>query len=273
MLAGRYRVGALLGRGSSACVLDGYDTRLERPVAIKRLRPDAAAIGATRPRFELEVRAAARLTHPNAVAVYDAGEDGGRTYLVMERLDGGTLADRIAQGRLRPAEAARVGADVLAALRAAHALGMVHRNIKPSNILFGEEGQAKVADFGIASGARGDSAGAAPASGDAVFGHVGGAPAYLAPERLANRPATARSDLFALGVVLFEAVAGRRPEPAPASVPGAPPVLAAVVLRALAPRPEDRYPSAAEMAVDLRSALVAITPDSAPASAGYASTA
>lgn len=275
MLAGRYRIGALLGQGGSACVLSGYDTRLERPVAIKRLRPGAAANGTMRRRFEQQARAAARLTHPNAVALYDIGEDDGQTFLVMERLDARTLADRIAQGPLTLPEAAGVGVDVLAALRAAHTLGMVHRDIKPSAILFGEEGQAKVADFGgatcleppVGAMARGPAV-----AGDAAPAQVTGTPAYLAPERLAGQPATARADLFALGVVLFETLSGRQPDPAPVSVPGAPPALAAVVLRALAPRPEDRYPSAAEMSADLQAAMATITPDGVPAPAAHAST-
>lgn len=268
MLAGRYRIGAPLGQGGTACVLSGYDTRLERPVAVKRLRPEAAADESIRRWFEQQARVAARLTHPNAVALYDIGEDDGQTFLVMERLDARTLADRIAQGPLTPAEVAGVGVDVLAALRAGHALGMVHRGIKPSAILFGEEGQAKVAGFGgarfleppVGPMTHGPAGAGAPAP-------VRGAPAHLAPERLAGRPATAQADLFALGVVLFEALCGRRPGPAPVSVPGAPPVLAAVVLRALAPRPEDRYRSAAEMSADLQAAMATVTPEGVPAPA------
>ena len=255
VLGGRYRVGPPLGQGGTACVYDGYDTRLARPVAIKQLRPEVAADVAMRRRFEQEARTAAQLTHPNAVAVYDTGEEAGQTFLVMERLPGRSLADRIREGPLGPEEAVGVATDVLAALRAAHSLGSVHRDVKPGNILLTEEGRAKVADFGIAKSLDLVPTGDTATADTTAFGLVVGTPAYLAPERLSGHPATERADLYALGVVLYEALTGAKPELGATAVPGAPPELAGVVVRALSPRPAGRFASAAEMAAALGAAI------------------
>lgn len=254
LLAGRYRVGTLLGTGGSACVFDGYDTRLKRPVAIKQLRPELADDAAMRRRFDQEARTAAKLIHPNVVKVYDAGVDSGLPYLVMERLPGRTLADRVAEGPLSPVEAAGMAADVLAALQAAHHVGLVHRDIKPGNILLTEDGTAKLADFGIAKSLEPSQGGDATRRDLTAMGLVIGTPAYLTPERLAGRPATARTDLYAVGVVLFEALTGRKPVVGETEVPGAPPALAQVVRRALSPSVAERYASAASMAAALRTA-------------------
>jgi serine/threonine protein kinase len=253
VLAGRYRLGRLLGEGGMARVFDGFDSRLARPVAVKLLRPEVAAHPDMRQRFEREARAAARLSHPNVVAVYDSGEDGGVAYLVMERLPGLTLADRIRQGPIPSRQVEAIGRDVLAALGSAHALGMVHRDIKPGNILLDADGRPKVADFGIAKSVQ------LPGQEDTGLadltstGLVVGTPAYLSPERLVGRPATAQADLYALGVVMWEALTGHKPGtpgPSLANV-RAPAGLAAVVQRAMQPRPEDRYQSARDMAADL----------------------
>lgn len=254
VLAGRYRVGALLGRGGSACVFDGYDLRLGRPVAIKQLRAEAAADPAMRRRFEQEARTAARLSHAHAVAVYDTGRDGDQSFLVMERLPGSSLADRIAEGPLDPEPAAAIGLDVLSALQAAHALGMVHRDVKPGNILLTEDGRAKVADFGIAKSADPPLIGDTTLPDVTALGLVIGTPAYLAPERLTGQPATARADLYAVGVVLYEMLTGTKPPPGPREVPGVPAALAAVVVRALSPNPVGRFVTACEMASALRRA-------------------
>ena len=246
-------------------VIDAFDERLERPVAVKVLRPEVAADADMRRRFEAEARAAARFSHPSVVSVYDSGEHGGRAFLVMERLPGETLADRISHGPVDQAWLRTVAFDVLAALGAAHDIGLLHRDIKPGNVLITEENRAKVADFGIAKMMVGP--GGADNDETAV-GLVLGTPAYLAPERLAGQPATVSTDLFALGVVLYEAATGRKPLPGAldatvagtgAAAGGAEPVpviepdLARVIRRAMAPRPEDRYPSADAMAADLRS--------------------
>ncbi len=264
MIAGRYRLGSRLGRGGMAEVLDAFDERLERPVALKVLRPEVAADAGMRRRFEAEARAAARFSHPAVVSVYDSGEHAGRAFLVMERLPGETLADRIAAGPVDQVWLRSVALDVLAALQAAHDIGLLHRDIKPGNVLITTEDRVKVADFGIAKmmidqgGADGD---------QTAVGLVLGTPAYLAPERLAGQPATVSTDLFALGVVLYEAATGHKPQAgaldatvagtgaagaAGDAVVGIDPDLARVIGRAMAPRPEDRYPSAEAMAADLR---------------------
>ncbi|MDQ2729908.1 MAG: serine/threonine protein kinase, partial [Actinomycetota bacterium] len=265
LIAGRYRLGTRLGRGGMAEVLDAFDERLERPVAVKVLRPEVAADAGMRRRFEAEARSAARFSHPSVVSVYDSGEHAGRAFLVMERLPGETLADRIRQGPVDQAWLRAVAFDVLAALAAAHDIGLLHRDIKPGNVLITEEDRAKVADFGIAKMMVGQGS----ADGDeTAVGLVLGTPAYLAPERLAGQPASVATDLFALGVVLYEAATGRKPLPGAfdatvagtgtaggsgaEAVPVIEPDLARVIRRAMAPRPEDRYPSADAMAADLR---------------------
>ena len=211
LIGDRYRLGSRLGRGGMADVYDALDERLARPVAVKLLRPELAAQPDLRRRFEAEAKAAARLTHPNVVAVHDTGEDGGRAYIVMERLPGETLADRIDMGPLDQAWLRRVALEVLAALGAAHSAGIVHRDVKPGNILLSEDGRAKVTDFGIAKAME-------PLAGPGVVdpdltatGMVIGTPAYLAPERIDGRPATPQSDLYALGVVMYEGLTGRKP--------------------------------------------------------------
>src|SRR4051794_27406716 len=243
----------------------GTDLRLERPVAVKFLLPEMAARDDIRRRFEAEARNAAALTHPHAVAVYDTGEHDGIPFMVMERLPGETLADRIATGPVDQAWLRQVAGEVLAALAAAHAVGMVHRDVKPGNILLTADGHAKIADFGIAKSLE--------ASADRPdltgTGQLLGTPAYLAPERLDGAPATVSADLYSLGVVLYEALAGRCPfagdTPLAAARavaagehlplhelrPDLDPALAATVERAMARAPGDRFPSAEAMAAAL----------------------
>ena len=260
VLGARYRLGGLLGRGGMAEVFDGYDERLDRPVAVKLLRPEMAADPGIRDRFEVEARSAARLSHPNVVAVFDTGEEqDGTPYLVMERLPGVTLADRMEPGPVDELWLRKVAGDVLAALGAAHAAGIVHRDVKPGNILLAEDGCAKVADFGIAKSLE--------MTGDLTgTGLLVGTPAYVAPERLEGRPATERSDLYALGVVLYEALAGTKPFEAGTPValanavlhdvprplrelrPDVDPGFAAAIEQAMAKEPAARPASAHEMA-------------------------
>jgi hypothetical protein len=270
-LAGRYRLGALLGTGGMSVVHDGFDERLQRPVAVKCLRAEMAARDDVRSRFETEARWAARLTHPHAVAVYDTGEDDGVPYMVMERLPGETLRGRMAAGPIDDVSwLRRIAVEVLGALGAAHDCGIVHRDIKPGNILLTTSGHAKVADFGIAKslGLDGDAPGER-----ADLTHTGqlvGTPSYLAPERLDGASATAQSDLWSLGVVLYEALAGQKPFVGddPLSVayaikhvdppslvalrPDVPSDLALAVTRAMARDPARRWSSAGEMAAALR---------------------
>ena len=201
-LGGRYELRGVLGRGGMAEVHDGWDTRLSRPVAIKLLYPALAADEVTRRRFENEARAAAALNHPNIVAVHDSGEDHGTPYIVMERLPGPTLADEIEAGPLSAERVRWVLADLLGALTAAHAAGILHRDIKPGNVLITASGTAKLADFGIAK-----TDGAAHTRVGMVFGTAN----YLSPQRITGRPASPSDDLYALGVLGYEALTRQLP--------------------------------------------------------------
>jgi hypothetical protein len=277
--AGRYELGPVIGRGGMADVHAARDGKLDRPVALKLLRPEFYVQPLVRSRFEAEARLAARLSHPNVVSVFDSGEADGVPYIVMERLPGVTLSDRLAEGPLDEDEVRLIGTEVLAALSVAHAAGIVHRDIKPANVLATGDGHWKVGDFGIAKALEVDTA-------DATIGVVLGTPAYLAPERLLGSPATVASDVFSVGVILYEALAGRRPferngtaviaDGAPPSLtairPKTDPALAAAVDRSLAAEPSQRYWSAAEMGANIspRSADDALRPTVAwaPAAAG-----
>jgi hypothetical protein len=256
-LAGRYRLAERIGVGGMAEVWRGDDEVLARAVAVKLIDPGLLADPAFRGRFRAEARAAAALSHPHVVIVHDYGEEDGTPYIVMELLDGETLADRLARGPLPPEEAAAVGAQTAAALAAAHEAGLVHRDVKPANIFITRDG-VKVLDFGVA--VRG------------TTGPALGTPAYLAPEQVARGPVTPATDMFALGVVLFEALAGTRPfdeddprtdpPPFPAGVPAA---IAEPGARCLAADPAAR-PAAAEVAA----ALGAVASPPGPASASGA---
>jgi serine/threonine protein kinase len=183
LLVERYRVGEPLGAGGMGTVFAGHDLRLDRAVAIKLLRPDVARDPGVRKRFEREARSAARVSHRNAVAVFDTGEDGSlHTFIVMELLSGRTLAHELSEGPLDESRLRAVADGVLAALGAAHAEGIVHRDVKPGNILLADDGTVKVGDFGIATSLDpGETTTAVPL----------GTPAYTAPERLRGLPATA----------------------------------------------------------------------------------
>ena len=266
-LGGRYRVGALLAAGGMGEVWAARDLLLDRPVAVKVLGGALAGDGRAAERLRREARAAGRLDHPNIARVLDLGEQDGRPYLVMELLEGESLAARIDRaGPMAPAEAARVVAAVADALQAAHAAGVVHRDVKPGNVFLTSAGGVKVLDFGIA---------AAAGETDLTTGDLLGTAAYPAPERSLGRPATPAADLYSLGVVLYELLAGRRPfqggsdvelamaqvnaRPAPLALvaPATPPALAAACEHALAKDPAARPPSAAAIARLLRSPAAA----------------
>ncbi len=250
-------------------VYEGRDTRLGRSVAVKILREQHAGDVARRRQLSAEARAAARLSHPNVATVYDVGDDEGRPCIVMELVNGGTLAGRLQDPPMGQEEAVRLITQVLGALDAAHRAGILHRDVKPANILLTEDGNVKVTDFGIAKALE-----PAPADVDlTATGDVMGTPRYLAPERAAGDQATVASDLWAVGVVLYEMLTGRPPFEAETGLglaiaaergdlvapevyrPDLSPALGAVVARALAPRPLDRFTSASEMATVLSGAL------------------
>ena len=264
---GRYELRDRLGAGGMGEVWRGFDTRLGRDVAVKLLNVDVPD-PTRRQRFEREARAAASFSHPNAVTVYDFGEEGARPYLVMELVEGRTLADVIAeQAPLDPEEAVAVARQVLSALAAAHRHGLVHRDVKPGNVLMAPDGRVKLADFGIAT-TVGGAAGALTATGELL-----GTPTYLSPEQVGGEPATPRSDLYATGVVLYEMLAGSPPftgetpmavalahqqSPVPSLAerrPDVDPVLAAAVERALAKDPAQRYADADAMSAALAGAV------------------
>jgi hypothetical protein len=259
LFAGRYELGPVIGRGGMAEVRSATDTRLHRPVALKMMWPEAATQPLVRSRFEAEARLAARLSHPNVVSIFDSGEDEGVPFIVMERLSGETLHDRLLAGPMREDDARTMMLEVLAALETAHAAGILHRDIKPANILEAG-GHWKVADFGIAKALETDG------SDHTATGLVLGTPAYLAPERLFGSPASVPADIFAVGVVAYEALTGSKPfhsdtggswpgsmalrplVPLGTARPGVDPVLARVIETSLDKDPHLRFQSAAEMA-------------------------
>ncbi|HEY6709361.1 MAG TPA: serine/threonine-protein kinase [Actinomycetota bacterium] len=257
LLGGRYRMEALLAGGGMGEVWAARDLLLDRAVAVKVLGGAFAGDARAAERLRREARAAGRLEHPAIARMLDLGEDGGRPYLVMELLEGESLAERIARGPMGPVEAARVVAAVADALEAAHRAGVVHRDVKPGNVFLTSDGGVKVLDFGIAS-AAGDTA--------LTTGDLLGTAAYLAPERALGHQATAAADVYALGVVLYELLAGRRPfeagseielamahinaDPVPLAMvaPSVPPSLAAACQQAMAKDPAARPRSAAAFA-------------------------
>jgi len=261
VVAGRYELIELVGQGATGQVFAAQDLRLGRRVAVKMLRPNLAGHSQIGTRFANEARLAAKLNTPSAVAVYDCGESGGASYLVMELLSGRTLADVLADRTLAADEVRSLGAVVLDALGAAHAAGMLHRDIKPRNVLVTDDGGWKLADFGIAKSLG-------RAEGDATTtGIVIGTPGYLAPERIAGGPATIATDIYACGVLLYESLSGRRRieeetlsdrslgfvrSPIAELCPWVPSDLAAVVSKAMANDPADRFVDAPEMAMALR---------------------
>jgi serine/threonine protein kinase len=231
------------------------DTVLDREVAVKLLSPAFAQDASVRERFSREARLVARLSHPGIVTVFDSGVEDGRPYIVMELVDGITLADLVAGGRrLPPEQVAAIGHDVALTLAYAHAQRLLHRDVKPANILLPRSGGAKLGDFGIAL--------SADTSRLTQVGTLLGTAAYLSPEQLAGSEATEASDVYALGACLYQALSGRLPRddsslaalaredmvtPVRELAPQAPEALEEIVMRCLARQPQHR-PSAAELA-------------------------
>jgi serine/threonine-protein kinase len=267
---GEYAVAELLGSGGMASVYRGLDLHLQRPVAIKVLGPQAAAIPGYADRFRQEARLVASLRHPNIVQIYTFGELHGLTYMVQELLPGPTLDAQIADAARRGAPLAppvviSIVAQLAAALDAAHAAGIIHRDVKPANALWNADGALVLTDFGIAK----DTVGAVEQT---QAGLVMGTPAYMSPEQAQGRPLTPASDIYSLGVVIYELLAGRvpfaddspiavalahvqaAPPPLAALRPGLPSAVEPVVQRALAKDPAARFASAGALAEALRRA-------------------
>ncbi|MFI7273901.1 protein kinase [Streptomyces sp. NPDC049879] len=277
---GRYQLRELLGRGGMAAVYLAWDTVLERRVAVKTMRNEVSGEEAFRERFRFEAQAVAKLSHPNIVSVFDTGEertpDGAVPYIVMEYVEGEPLrdaleADAARYGAMPADKALRITAGVLAALDASHETGLVHRDIKPGNVMLTPRGVVKVMDFGIARATQ---------SGVRAMtqtGMVVGTPQYLSPEQALGRAVDARSDLYAVGVMLFELITGRVPFDADsglavayAHVTEAPPAaselnravtpeLDALIARALRKNPDERFRSAGEMLAACRRVAEGLT--------------
>lgn len=275
-LAGRYELEEEIASGGMGTVWRARDEVLGRHVAVKVLHDHLARDEDILDRFRLEAVAAARLTHPAVVRVFDTGIDGGIFYIVMELFDGRTLESVLAErGPLEPVEAARIIRNVLQGLGHAHDQGVIHRDVKPGNILIDRDGYVKVTDFGIAK--------AAFAGEDlTTTGNLLGTSRYLAPEQVSDRTVDARADLYSTGIVLYEALAGRVPFQAETHIATAtmrlstdpvPPralrsgisrELDAVVMRALAREPDERFQSAEEFAIALARAVPTDGPPGPP---------
>jgi serine/threonine protein kinase len=258
VLAARYRIEQPLGQGGMASVYLAHDDELDRPVALKILADNLVGDATFRNRFEREARLAARLSHPNVVRVFDVGESEGRPFIVMEYVEGDTLADELVRhGALPPARAVELALQICSGLEAAHASGLVHRDVKPRNLLLRPDGVLKIADFGIAR--------AAESTRLTEIGTILGTAAYLAPEQAQGQEATPAADLYSVGAVLYELLTGRVPYAAtslvellaeqqagpPAPIGGVSASLELAVIRCLETDPAKRPPSAGALAAEL----------------------
>ncbi|MEU2725820.1 Stk1 family PASTA domain-containing Ser/Thr kinase [Streptomyces smyrnaeus] len=270
VLDGRYRVEARVAIGGMATVYRAVDTRLDRVLALKVMHTSLSADDTFVTRFIREAKSAARLAHPNVVGVFDQGTDGTYVYLAMEYVEGCTLRDVLrARGALRPRAALDILEPVLAALGAAHRAGLVHRDVKPENVLIGDDGRVKVADFGLVRAVDSQTS----ATTDSILGTV----SYLAPEQIEDGAATPRTDLYSCGVMLYEMLTGAKPHsgsspaqvlylhlnkdmPAPsAAVPGMAAALDALVARATARAPEERPEDAVALLSETRTARAGLS--------------
>src|SRR5271156_1534196 len=262
LLDGRYRVATKIATGGTSTVYRGLDTRLDRPVAVKVMDSRYAGDAQFLTRFQLEARTVARLKNPGLVAVYDQGRGAQHPFLVMELIEGGTLRELLAErGPMPPHAVAAVLRPVLGGLAAAHRAGLVHRDVKPENVLISDDGEVKIADFGLVR--------AVAAAGITSASVILGTAAYLSPEQVRDGNAGPRSDVYSLGILTYELFTGRIPftgdsqltiayqrldadVPRPSTmIEGVPPQFDEFVARATARDPGDRYADAIEMAADL----------------------
>lgn len=262
LLDGRYRVETPIATGGMSTVYRGLDVRLDRPVALKVMDPRYAGDSQFLTRFQREARAVARLKDPGLVAVYDQGLDARLPFLVMELVDGGTLRELLAErGPMPPHAAAAVLRPMLGGLAVAHRAGLVHRDIKPENVLISDDGEVKLADFGLVR--------AVAEAGITSTSVIVGTAAYLSPEQVSNGTADPRSDVYAVGILTYELLTGTTPfsgdnpltvayqrmdadvPPPSSAITGVPPQFDEFVAHATARNPQQRYADAAEMAADL----------------------
>jgi serine/threonine-protein kinase len=277
----RYEVVRALARGGMAEVYLAHDQLLDRPVAVKVLFPEYAREASFVERFRREAQAAANLSHPNIVAIYDWGQEDNTYFIVMEYVDGQSLRDLIhSRGRLSPQESAQIGADIAGALGYANRSGVVHRDVKPGNVLITPSGIVKVTDFGIARSGTSEAL--------TQTGSVMGTATYFSPEQAQGLPVDGRSDVYSLGVVLYEMVSGGPPfagdtpvavaykhvreevEPPSRRVPALPPDFERIVLAAMAKDVDSRYQSADDLRTDLLRFLRGQAPIAAPVTAEVA---
>jgi len=268
---GRYEIKSELGRGGMATVYRGYDPRFEREVAVKVLPPELLhADPQFRVRFDREAKIIAQLEHPAIVPVYDVGEENNQPYFVMRFMTGGSLSDRIKNGLFTIADATKIMEKIAPGMDEAHAKGIVHRDFKPSNILFDQKGEPYISDFGIAKVTQSQ---AGSVTGSAIIG----TPAYMAPEQAQGDNVDGRADIYALGIILYEMLTGKQPyeadtpmgvaikhitDPVPHILdanPNLPYDIEAIIQKAMAKDREDRYATAQELVDDLRALASNVT--------------
>ena len=277
---GRYEIKGVLGQGAMGLVYDGHDPKLNRRVAIKtiltgKLSPDAAKMA--KMRFQREVRAVARLNHGNVVQVYDFGQEGDLAYIVMEFIKGKELKDFFDRNERQDlATIFRLTTELLAALEFAHEANIIHRDVKPANVMIDAAGHAKLTDFGVARFAE-------PDAGDQTektrVGTIIGTPSYMSPEQIQGQPLDRRTDIFSVGVILYQLITWKKPfegtqwalqkkiiedDPVwPSTLVEIPVDIDRIVARALAKQPQDRFADADAMAVAVAQASVDLPPAAA----------
>jgi len=273
---GRYEILSELGRGAMGVVYRAHDPQIDRLIALKVLREDRVTSNDLVQRFVKEAKAIGRLSHPGIVTVYDVGQDHGTIFIAMEFLEGTPLNEVIQSKTLTVEESVDLGIQVADALDYAHSHGIVHRDIKSTNIILGPSGRAKITDFGIAHVED------PSATQQTQAGEILGTPVYMSPEQVMSKPVDGRSDLYSLGIILYELTTGHRPfrgdnlasifraitqdtpDPPATAAPGTPKPLSDTIVKSLSKDPEGRFQTGKAMAEALRSSLVVEPPARAP---------